>query len=311
VAEGLADDHDAGRDHVAAVGLDQPRAPLLVGRADDPGERLVDRGERDRAATCERRQLGGRAVDVERTLDLELRQGGAHLRRHAVEVASVPFGQPDAAEVEARPEVVRDQLGRAAADVHDDRAGRERPDAAERHRRLLVAGQQARCEPVGPFDLAQERLAVLGVAYRARRNGEYALGAQLVGFAPEVGERVADARDRDGEEAPARIDSFAEPGDPCPPRDLGHVAVRDVGDEEAGGVGAEVDRGDPRHLRGTRPRIDARRLRGSSAAARITASSWSDPCRCVIAVERRSVPAVSERARFSAAAAELMTRLTS
>ena len=31
----------------------------------------------------------------------------------------------------------------------------------------------------------------------------------------------------------------------------------DVGDEQAGGVRPEVDRGDARHFRGTTPRIDA------------------------------------------------------
>ena len=68
MAERLADDHDAGRQHIAPVGLDEASTPLLVGRGGEPGERLVDRGERDRAAAGERRELGGRAVDVQRAL---------------------------------------------------------------------------------------------------------------------------------------------------------------------------------------------------------------------------------------------------
>ena len=75
-------------------------------------------------------------------------------------------------------EAVGDQLGRAAADVDDDRSRLERADAAQRHRRLLVAGEQAGREAVRPLDLAEERLAVLGVAHGARRDGERPLGAE-------------------------------------------------------------------------------------------------------------------------------------
>src|SRR5207302_7620241 len=93
------------------------------------------------------------------------------------------LGQTDGADVEA---VVplhavrspRDELGRAAAEVDDQRrlaepaSGR---DAAERHQRLVVPGQQSRREAVRPLDLSQERLAVLGIANRARPDREHAL----------------------------------------------------------------------------------------------------------------------------------------
>ena len=102
-------------------------------------------------------------------------------------------------------------------------------------------------------------------------------------LAPVVGQRVAHTRDRNGEEAAARVDSFAEPGDARAPHDLGHAAVLDVGDEQAGGVRAEVDRGDARHLRGTRPRTRRASARGSAAAARITASSRATPAGASIA----------------------------
>ena len=115
---------------------------------------------------------------------------------------------------------VADQLGRAAADVDHDRARLQRSDPAKRHRGLLVAGEQPCREAVRPLDLSEERLAVLRVAHRARRDGERALRAERLELAPVVGERVAHARDRDGEEAAARVDPFAEPRDARAPHDL-------------------------------------------------------------------------------------------
>ena len=97
-------------------------------------------------------------------------------------------------------EVVDDQLGRAAADVHDERSGL-RVDAASRELRFLVAADEPRREAVAPFDLAEERLAVLRVAHGARRDGERALRAEALERPAVVGERVAHARDRNGEEA--------------------------------------------------------------------------------------------------------------
>ena len=86
--------------------------------------------------------------------------------------------QPHRADVEADGALARDQLGRAAADVEHERAVGDVADAAQRQRRLLLAAEQPRREPVAPLDLAEERLAVLGVAHRARRDGEHALGAE-------------------------------------------------------------------------------------------------------------------------------------
>src|SRR5207237_3352814 len=82
------------------------------------------------------------------------------------------------------------------------------------------------------------------VADGARRDGESPLGAELLGGASEVGEHVAHARDREGEELAALVDALAEPRDPRLAVELLHEPVCDVGDEEPGRVGAEVDGGD-------------------------------------------------------------------
>ena len=58
-----------------------------------------------------------------------------------------------------------------------------------------------RGEPVAPLDLAEERLAVLGVADRARRDRERPGRAELLELAAIVGEAVPNARDRDREKA--------------------------------------------------------------------------------------------------------------
>ena len=125
-----------------------------------------------------------------------------------------------------------------------DRAACGHP--AERQQRLVVPGEQLRREAVAPLDLAEERLAVLGIADGARRNRERPLGAERLQLAAEVGEAVAHPRDGEGEEATPAVDSFAEPRDHQPPRDLLDAAAAHVGDEQASGVRPEVDRRDAR-----------------------------------------------------------------
>ena len=63
-------------------------------------------------------------------------------------------------------------------------------DASERQPRLLVAVEQPCREAVAPLDLAEERLAVLGVADGARRDRERALGAERLGLAAVLGEQL-------------------------------------------------------------------------------------------------------------------------
>ena len=114
--------------------------------------------------------------------------------------------------------------------------------------RLLVAAQEAGREAVAPFDLAEEGLAVLGVAHSAGPDGQGLLCAELVEDAPVLAERVADAGDGGGEEEPPRVDAFAEAGDHEPPLHLTDGAVLDVGHEQARRVRPQVDGADARHF---------------------------------------------------------------
>ena len=198
----------------------------------------------------ERGDRRDRSGDPDRRVGSRLRQQTAHVRADRCDVLAEALGQANAADVEARAHVRADDLdlGRAAADVDDERPGLERADPAKRHRGLLVAAQQPGREAVAPLDLAQEGLAVLRVANGARRDAERPLGAERLELAPIRGEDVADARDRDGEEAAPLIDALAEPRDLEPADDLVERAVR-VGDEQPGRVRPEIDRRDP-HLRG-------------------------------------------------------------
>ena len=107
------------------------------------------------------------------------------------------------------------ELGRAAADVHDQdivERGPARRDAADHHRGLLGAGEQARREAVAPLDLAEERLAVLGVAHGARGDAQRPLGAELFQLPSILREAVPDARDGHGEEAAALVHALRRAG---------------------------------------------------------------------------------------------------
>ena len=165
--------------------------------------------------------------------------------------AKEALGQADAAEIEAPVPVGENQLRRAATHVEHERAGRERAsrrDALVGQPRLLVPAQEAGVEAVAPFDLAEEGLAVLGVADGARRNRERAPGAGRLEHLPIVGQRVADARERGGEEEAPLVHALAEAGDRQPALDLAHDAVIDVGDEQARRVRPQVDDADAGHF---------------------------------------------------------------
>ena len=86
-------------------------------------------------------------------------------------------------------------------------------DPAKVSSRLLVAREQPRREAVAPLDLAEERLAVLGVADGAGRDVSTRSAPSSLRLAAVVGEHVADARDRERAAAAALVDAFAEPRD--------------------------------------------------------------------------------------------------
>src|SRR5205085_7262995 len=162
-------------------------------------------------------------------------------------------------------------------------------------------------EPVRPFDLPQECLAVLRVTHRARRDRERALRAEGLELASILRQRVPDARDRNGKEAAAFVDAFAEPRDARAAQHLVDAAVLDVGDEQARGVRPEVDRPDARHLRGSSVRNESSEPRASVVAERTTASCASDSCSRSMAAVSRSLASLSETACRSASAAVCIT----
>ncbi len=164
----------------------------------------------------ERGQRHDRPGDADRAGGVEVGKRCADRLGHRRSVLAELLGQPDRADVHAHGAVGEHQLGRAAADVHDHHSvevvAAERR-AGEGEPRLLLAGEQPRREAVAPLDLAEEGLAVLGVADGAGRDAEDALGAELLDPPAVLAEDVADARDREGEEPPARIDALAEARD--------------------------------------------------------------------------------------------------
>src|SRR5262249_22465116 len=119
---------------------------------------------------------------------------------------------------------------------------------------------------VAPLDLAEERLAVVSVAYGARCHGQHALGAESLGLAPVRDQAVADARNRRGKQAAAPVDTLAEARDPLAPLDRLEPLAVDVGDEEARRVRAQVDRCDAGHLLGMNDRAESTSERTSPAA---------------------------------------------
>ena len=101
------------------------------------------------------------------------------------------------------------------------------------------------------LNLSEELRRVAGVAHRARRHGVDALGAEL----PGERRHAVEAFQGGGSMCRER----AGGGDPAPARrrlhfvhDLDRAFRRDVGDDLADGVGADVDGGDPAMPRGDR-----------------------------------------------------------
>ncbi len=266
------------------------------GRFASPSSSCDTARPRERVALCECGQLADRPRHADRVAHGQRRKqltdgrpGAGQLdpgRRVAVHVA---LRQADGTDVEARREGARRELGRAAADVEQQRRASLRADPAPCQLRLLFAGEQLRLEAVRPLDLAQERFAVLGIAHGARGDRERPLGAERLELLPEIGEDVAHAGDRNRQEPAPRVDAFAEARDDAATNDLLDAPLDDVGDEQAGRVRAEVDRGDARHLRGTAPRTSSNESLTSAAAARRTARRASETCRRSAATVSRSV----------------------
>ena len=157
--------------------------------------------------------------------------------------------EPDATELRAHPGrdavgASEDELGRAAADVDEQRGRLDhavRGRAPEAERRLVLAREEAGREAVAPLDLAEEGFAVRRVARGAGGDREHPLSAEGRGFGTEADEHVADACHGRGEDQAALVHGLAHARDGEPPGHLCQAAVFHVGDEEPGGVAAQVD----------------------------------------------------------------------
>src|SRR5581483_4583254 len=161
---------------------------------------------------------------------------------------------------------------------------------------LLVPGKQPRAEAEALLDLLEERLAVLGVAHRARRDRERALGAERLRLPLVGGEAAVHAGHRGGQEPPARVDSLAEARDPEAPRELVDAPAGDVGDEQARRVGAEVDRRD----------AHPQRARRNGRARPTVACASCSACSCTsrrARERRRRARAVERRCELASALA--------
>ena len=227
-----------------------------------------------------------------------------------------PLRQPDAARIGAvRPrETVAVRRGRA---LSSRRRCRRRACSAATERSLVTprsiisaSSPPSRSlvrEAVAPLDLAEERLAVVGIPHGARADCQHALGTQLLGLAAIVDEDVAHARDRRREEDAPPVDRLAEPRDRLPTHDLLDLAVFDVGDEQASRVRAEVDGGDAHALtllwrtRDLRETRGVRRRGGTRAAGASCGAPRGPP-----AAGRRAARATSRGARLRRRAAPRM-----
>ena len=162
----------------ATVSVRQPRQLLLDGLGGQLTCDLVELGDRpgdpDRRGDAE---LGEEVVDVA----CRSRQLGRCRRVGTKE----SLAQTYRADVEARPPRAEDELGRAAADVEDERGLVGCADAPPGQLRLLVPGQEAGREPESACHLGQELRSVFGIARGARRDDEGALGPEPPDLLPE------------------------------------------------------------------------------------------------------------------------------
>ncbi len=132
---------------------------------------------------------------------------------------------------------------------------------------LLVPGEGARVEAVVAAHALGEGGPVGGVAHGGGEHGEVGLAAVAVDQLAVVGEHRAGALDGLGREPPVGVHARAEAGDAGEAHELGHGPLGlDVGEQQAGGVGADVHHGDAHGrgwYRGARwPRLRGRRRRG-------------------------------------------------
>ena len=189
-AQGLAHDDPAGDDHRRPVRMEARHAFSHCQRHERQALHLsLDRLERQAVAVdpvavvllhaeLDRGQAGDRPRDADRVVDDEiLRDRGRDMPgaapswprtadRRAGTARSAGRSRCRCCTATADRRGRDDELGRAAADVEDERRALEPPvarDAAKRQLGLVLAAEELGREAVAPLDLTEERLAVLRV----------------------------------------------------------------------------------------------------------------------------------------------------
>ena len=120
--------------------------------------------------------------------------------------------------------------------------------AGEGEPTLFLAAEQLWAHTECGLGPVEELVAVRGIPRRAGRDGAHDAGVVTIDLGAVLGELVDRPRDRFGRKSPGCIDAGPEPRDP----DRSHDRAAAVGDEQIGGVGADVDRSNRTGLRAHR-----------------------------------------------------------
>ena len=120
--------------------------------------------------------------------------------------------------------------------------------AEEGELRLFVAGEGAGVEREIAAHALGELGSVGGVTHGGGEHGEVGGAVVVVDQLAIAGERPAGALDRCRRERARGVDAFAEPRDGGAPEEFLYGPGRgDVGDQQPGGVGSDVDDRDACH----------------------------------------------------------------
>ena len=146
------------------------------------------------------------------------------------------------------------ELRRAPTDVDDEeRSGRVEVGGGteEGELRLLLAGEQLGCHAERVVRAREELVAVARVARGRCRSRAYALDSVLVERGPVLAQYVDGARDGFRCEYARAVDTLTQARDAHAPVERAQLRVApvsvDVGDEQAHGIGPDVDGREPGH----------------------------------------------------------------
>jgi hypothetical protein len=106
---------------------------------------------------------------------------------------------------------------------------------------LLLPGDRPHLELEACIQLPLEAGAVVGVAHRAGGHRHGSICAELVDCLAVAGGGLVHTRHAGLRQPPALVDELAEPGDVRTALELADPPVRDVCNQQAGGVRSKVD----------------------------------------------------------------------